>query len=103
MIPINDARIVGCFWKTTAAQQKSWLLISFVSMGRQTREANAEMCSVYDDVELLDWLHWAHETGPSFLQTIAEAAFLTDHENYSLLRPALLKLKKANPKPGQDV
>ena len=71
--------------------------------GQQTREANAEMYSVYDDVELLDWLRWAHETGPSFLQTIAEAAFLTDLEDYKLLRPALLKLKEANPKTGQDV
>jgi hypothetical protein len=24
------------------------------------------MCSVYDDVELLDWFRWAEGDGPSF-------------------------------------
>jgi hypothetical protein len=36
------------------------------------------MCSVYDDVELHDWLRWAEENGPSFLRTIAEAPFTAD-------------------------
>jgi hypothetical protein len=55
------------------------------------------MCSVYDDVELFDWLRWTEENGPSFLKTVAEAAFLADLANYNLLRPALLKLKESNP------
>jgi hypothetical protein len=45
------------------------------------------MCSVYDDVELLDWLRWAEGDGPSFLRTIAEAAFTADLNDYNLLRP----------------
>jgi hypothetical protein len=36
------------------------------------------MCSVYDDVELLDWLRWAKGDGPSFLRTKAEATFTAD-------------------------
>jgi hypothetical protein len=47
------------------------------------------MCSVYDDVELLDWLRWAEGDGPSFLRTIAEAAFTADLNDYNLLRPCL--------------
>ncbi|MGC1644510.1 MAG: hypothetical protein WA741_01670 [Candidatus Sulfotelmatobacter sp.] len=66
----------------------------------KTKEANAAMCSVYDDVELLDWLRWSHENGPSFLRTIAEAVFTADLKNYNLLRPALLKLKETNPRTG---
>jgi hypothetical protein len=66
----------------------------------KTKEANAAMCSVYDDVELLDWLRWSQENGPSFLRTIVEAAFTADLKNYNLLRPALLTLKEANPRAG---
>jgi hypothetical protein len=44
----------------------------------KTKEANAAVRSVYEDVELLDWLRWAEENGPSFLRTIAEAAFTAD-------------------------
>jgi hypothetical protein len=29
------------------------------------------MCSVYDDVELLDWLRWAEENGTSFRNCLA--------------------------------
>jgi hypothetical protein len=47
------------------------------------------MCSVYDDVELLDWLRWTEGDGPSFLRTIAEAAFTADLNDYNLLRPCL--------------
>ena len=61
------------------------------------------MCSVYDDVELLDWLRWAEENGPIFLRTIAEAAFTADLKDYNLIRPALLNLKEANPRTGLGV
>jgi hypothetical protein len=57
------------------------------------------MCSVYDDMELLDWLRWAAGDGPSFLRTILEASFMADLKNYNLLRPVLLELKKEWPKP----
>jgi hypothetical protein len=67
-------------------------------MFTETTGANTQMCSVYDDVELHDWLRWAEENGPSFLRTIAEAAFAADLKNYNLIRPALLKLKEATPK-----
>jgi hypothetical protein len=43
---------------------------------------------------------WVEENGPSFLQTIAEAAFTADLKNYNSLRRVLLKLKEANPRGG---
>jgi hypothetical protein len=49
---------------------------------------NAAMCSVYDDVELLEWLRWAEEHGTSFPRKLAEAAFGADLKNYNLIRPA---------------
>jgi hypothetical protein len=58
------------------------------------------MCSVYEDTELYDWLRWAEENGTSFLRRIADAAFVADLKNYNLIRPALLKLKEANPRTG---
>lgn len=51
------------------------------------------MCSVYEDTELYDWLRWVEQNGPSFLQAVAEAAFMADLKHYCLLRPLLLKLK----------
>jgi len=55
--------------------------------------------SVSNDPELTDWLHWAYERGetPSFIRTIAEAAFLADARNYALLRPVLLELRRQRP------
>ncbi len=44
------------------------------------------MGSVYDDVELLDWLRWGEGDGPSSLRTIAEAAFTADLNDYNFLR-----------------
>jgi hypothetical protein len=42
----------------------------------------------------------AEENGPSFRRTIAEAAFTADLNDYNLLRPALLELKREWPKPA---
>jgi hypothetical protein len=56
--------------------------------------ANVELHSASTDNELHDWLIWAREQGTSFLQAIAEAAFLSDLKHYRLLRPILLNLKK---------
>ena len=55
--------------------------------------------SVYTDPELKGWIRWAEESGevPSFVKTIAEAAFLADLANYALLRPLLLELKRQKP------
>jgi len=56
------------------------------------------------DPELFVWLqtaagHFAPErpAAGSFLQTVAEAAFRADAENYPILRPALLELKAKYP------
>jgi hypothetical protein len=56
--------------------------------------------SAATDPELTDWLRWASESGevPSFVQAIAEAAFLADLPHYALLRPVLLELKRQRPR-----
>jgi hypothetical protein len=59
-----------------------------------TRKANVELYSASTDEELHDWLVWADEHGTSFLQAIAEAAFVSDLRDYYSLRPTLLKLKR---------
>ena len=55
--------------------------------------------SANTDPDLRDWLRWASESGeaPSFVQAIAEAAFLADMADYSLLRPVLLQLNRRKP------
>ncbi len=52
--------------------------------------------SANTDPDLRDWLRWASESGEasSFDRTIAEAAFIADLRDYSLLRPVLLELKQ---------
>jgi hypothetical protein len=62
-----------------------------------TRKANVELYSAFTDEELHDWLVWAGEHGTSFLQAIAEAAFVSDLRDYYSLRPTLLKLRRTYP------
>jgi hypothetical protein len=55
------------------------------------------MCSVYEDVELLNWLRSSQKNGPSFVRALAEAAFMADLSHYHRLRPLLVELKKEYP------
>ena len=54
------------------------------------------MVSANTDPELRKWLRWASEGGntPTFVHTVAEAAFLACTPDYELLRPVLLELKR---------
>jgi len=47
-----------------------------------------------DDPELLEWLSNAANGAGSFLQNLAWAGLCADHENYPLLRPVLLEMRK---------
>lgn len=47
-----------------------------------------------DDSELLEWLCNARESGGNFVSSLARAALVADWENYPLLRPALIELRK---------
>jgi len=50
------------------------------------------------DLELRQWVYGIFKMNAgSFLQTIAEAAQRADGENYEIIRPALLQLKKKYP------
>ena len=61
--------------------------------------------SANTDTELADWLRWASESGeaPSFVRTIAEAAFLADSLNYALLRSVLLEMKRLGHHSGHHI
>lgn len=58
--------------------------------------------SGHDDFELTDWLLVVVNDGLAgdFLKFLAMAALRADHENYPILRPALLEIKKRYPKYG---
>ena len=52
-----------------------------------------------DDPDLFGWLCWVSRGGsvPSFVRTLAEAAFCACAGDYELLRPVLLELKRRYP------
>ena len=56
-----------------------------------------EPYSAFTDEELHSWLVFAEQHGTSFLQAIAEAAFVSDLKQYALIRPILLKLREMYP------
>lgn len=47
-----------------------------------------------DDPELLEWLAKASQQGGGFVSSIARAGLIADHENYPLIRPFLLIMRK---------
>jgi hypothetical protein len=58
-----------------------------------------------DDPELLEWLAKAKEDGGGFVKNLAEAGLVADHENYPLLRPLLVFMRKKYPayEPSDEV
>lgn len=56
------------------------------------------MIAQEDDRELLEWLSKANQEGGGFLSSIARAALVADFENYPLMRPMLLVLRKKYPR-----
>lgn len=49
----------------------------------------------FDDRALIDWLlKLVQERSPHFLSFLAEAAMLADAEEYAIIRPGLLLLKR---------
>ena len=50
-----------------------------------------------DDRELLEWLANAAEKGGGFVSAIAHAGLVADFENYPLIRPLLLVMRKKYP------
>jgi len=47
-----------------------------------------------DDPELLEWLANANQRGGNFISSMARAALVADWENYPLIRPVILELRK---------
>jgi len=56
------------------------------------------MIAQTDDPELLEWLSNANQEGGGFVSSIARAALVADDENYPVLRPVLLVLRKKYPR-----
>ena len=50
-----------------------------------------------DDPELLEWLAKAKEEGGGFVSHVAHAGLVADHENYPILRPVLVEMRKKYP------
>lgn len=50
-----------------------------------------------DDPELSDWLFNAQMQGGGFVSAISAAGLRADVDNYRIIRPALLELKKKYP------
>jgi hypothetical protein len=79
----------------TIRETEGWIL------GRQSRtvEDASMRYSANTDPELREWLRRAYESGevPHFIRAIADAAFHADLENYALLCPVLLELKRQRP------
>lgn len=52
------------------------------------------MIAQEDDPELLEWLSKANQEGGGFVSSLARAGLVADYENYPLLRPVLLAMRK---------
>jgi len=50
-----------------------------------------------DDPELLEWLAKANQDGGGFISSVARAGLVADHENYPLIRPLLVVMRKKYP------
>jgi hypothetical protein len=55
------------------------------------------MIAQEDDSAMFDWLVNAKRQGGSFISALADAALHADSENYPILRPALLVMRKKYP------
>lgn len=58
-----------------------------------------------DDPELLEWLAKAAQDGGGFVGAVARAGLVADAENYPLIRPLLMVMRKKYPKyePSDEV
>jgi hypothetical protein len=56
------------------------------------------MIAQEDEPEMMDWLQNAASRGGGFISLLAVAALHADSENYPILRPALLELRRKYPK-----
>lgn len=51
-----------------------------------------------DDPEMLEWLNNVSQNAGGFLQNLAQAGLRADHENYPMIRPLLLEMRKKYPR-----
>ncbi len=65
------------------------------------RHAPKSPFTAQQDDELVDWLVNASQKAGDFVKQLAEAGLRADHDNYPILRPALLQLKAKYPKYGK--
>jgi hypothetical protein len=75
------------------------------SVPHPSQERKKDKLIAFDDTELSDWvLTLGEERSGRFLCALAEAVMKADPEEYSVIRPALMNLKRryAEAKPGRE-
>lgn len=55
------------------------------------------MIAQEDDPELLEWLAKANQDGGGFVSSLARAGLVADFQNYPILRPVLIEMRKKYP------
>jgi len=76
------------------------------SRARNDRGGGGEMIIATNDSLMYEWIKNASNpanNAGSFVRAIAEAALRADHENYALLRPVLLELRRKYPQYTQSL
>lgn len=66
---------------------------------------NTFLIAQNDDPELLEWLAKADKDGGGFIHNLAHAGLVADPENYPVLRPVLIEMRKKYPayEPSDEV
>jgi hypothetical protein len=69
----------------------------------KAKKENSATRTAFDDRELSEWvMAFGEECSGRFLCALAEAVMKADAEDYSIIRPALLKLKRKFPDANSD-
>jgi hypothetical protein len=89
-----------------AAQQHMQTRTQMKSATRPSQDRSKDKLIAFDDSELSDWvLALGEERSGRFLCALAEAVMKADPEEYSVIRPALVNLKRkyaeARPEPEE--
>ena len=64
----------------------------------QAKSGDVLLIAQNDDPELLEWLAKADQEGGGFVRALARAALVADCDNYPLIRPLILEMRKKYPR-----
>jgi len=91
---VLDAQLRNTSHLRDAGDVKAWL-IELAEDVRRSRNVDMRryLIAQTDDPELLEWMAKARDRGSHFISSMATAGLIADHENYPLIRPALMELR----------